>query len=175
MADKNVAHWLPLEEAATVMKRSLTRIKSYMRNGRIQRDRHFRRVGEGQFELNVTEYLAWLAEEKEARNLPLLVRVTRSLEDREKRAAGAVTEARAKTPPLSSATTKPRPKLIPIAVWAEEMFGEYAPARNTLLNWVKNGLIVPMPTKVGRGYFCSPDAEYFDPVVQKVRRMTGGL
>ncbi|NML99661.1 hypothetical protein HHL24_17175 [Paraburkholderia sp. RP-4-7] len=148
-----------------------------MRNGRIQRDRHFRRVGAGEFELNVTEYLEWLREEKDARKLPFLERVSRSIEDGDKRFVKAVTEARAKAPPPAPApttTTKRRPKLIPIAVWAEETFGEYAPHRHTLLSWVKAGKIYPMPTKVGRSYFCSPDAEYFDPVVQKIRRMTGG-
>ena len=70
-------------------------------------------------------------------------------------------------------TTK-QPKLVPLSVWAEQTFGEHAPHRNTLLSWVKNGKIVPMPTRVGRRYFCSPDAEYYDPVAEKIRRMVDG-
>lgn len=84
------------------------------------------------------------------------------------------TASRAPVTP-STPSSKKRPKLIPVSVWAEETFGVYAPCANTIRAWVRNGLIYPMPTKVGRGYFCSPDAGYFDPVVQKVRRMTGGL
>jgi hypothetical protein len=66
------------------------------------------------------------------------------------------------------------PKLIPVHVWAKQMFGEYAPHRHTLRNWVNAGKIYPMPVKVGRSYFCCPDAEYFDPAVQEVKRMAGG-
>jgi phenylpropionate dioxygenase-like ring-hydroxylating dioxygenase large terminal subunit len=105
MPNEKVDHWLPLEEAAAAMNRSLMRIKSHMRNGRIQRDRHFRRVGEGQFELNVTEYLEWLKEEKEQRKLPLMERVRRSIEDGDKRLVEAVTEARAKAPAPTPAPT----------------------------------------------------------------------
>jgi hypothetical protein len=139
MADKKVDRWLPLEEAAAVMKRNLRTIKSQMRNGRIQRDRHFRRVGEGQFELNITEYQKWLDDEKEARKLPFLERVSRGIEDGDRRFVKAVTEARAKAPtptPAPTADARRRPKLIPVRVWAEETFGEYGPAPNTLLNWI---------------------------------------
>ncbi|MFM0501859.1 hypothetical protein [Paraburkholderia caffeinilytica] len=47
MAGKKVGRWLPLEEAAAVMNRNLRIIKSQMRNGRIQRGHHFRRIGDG--------------------------------------------------------------------------------------------------------------------------------
>jgi hypothetical protein len=66
-----------------------------------------------------------------------------------------------------------KPKLIPLSVWAYDVFGEHAPHRNTLLNWVRNGKIVPFPVKVGRSYFVEPDARYFDPVAEKIRRMLG--
>jgi len=64
-------------------------------------------------------------------------------------------------------------KLIPLRVWAEEVFGEYAPHKNTLLAWCKNGKILPVPRKVGREYFCSPDARYVDPVAEKIERILG--
>jgi hypothetical protein len=67
-----------------------------------------------------------------------------------------------------------RPKLIPLSVWAQEMFGEHAPHRHTLRNWVVAGKIHPHPVKVGRTYFCSPDAEYVDPVAIAIRRLTSG-
>ncbi|WP_088505081.1 excisionase [Burkholderia ubonensis] len=69
---------------------------------------------------------------------------------------------------------KPQPKLIPLNVWADQTFGEYAPHRHTLRNWVQAGKIHPVPIKVGRSYFVSPDAEYIDPVAQKIQRMIGG-
>jgi len=55
-----------------------------------------------------------------------------------------------------------RPKLIPLSAWAEEMFGEHAPHRNTLYNWRRGGWIVPAPIKIGRRYFVEPTAVYAD-------------
>lgn len=78
----------------------------------------------------------------------------------------------APAPPTPAPTPNKRPK--PISVWAEEAFGEYAPCAITICAWVRIGLIYPMPTRVGGRYFVSPDAEYFDPVAPKIRRMTGG-
>lgn len=65
-------------------------------------------------------------------------------------------------------------RLIPVAAWADAVFGEHRPHQNTLLNWIKAGRIRPVPRKVGRGYFCRPDAEYVDPVAEKIERMTSG-
>ncbi|WP_104012072.1 excisionase [Burkholderia anthinoferrum] len=70
-------------------------------------------------------------------------------------------------------TTK-KPKLIPLNVWAEQTFGEYAPHMNTIRGWIKHGKILPIPVKVGRSYFLSPDAKYIDPVAQKIQRMING-
>lgn len=53
------------------------------------------------------------------------------------------------------------------------MFGEYAPHRNTLHNWRRSARIYPLPIKVGRTYFVSPDAEYIDPNTEKIGRMLG--
>ncbi|TCG04624.1 hypothetical protein BZM27_39655 [Paraburkholderia steynii] len=75
---------------------------------------------------------------------------------------------------VPSAALRPtKPKLIPLEVWAKEMFGEYAPHRNTLHNWRRNARIYPLPIKVGRMYFVSPDAQYIDPNTEKIRRMIG--
>lgn len=65
-------------------------------------------------------------------------------------------------------------QLIPLANWAESIFGEHRPHPNTLLNWIKNGRIRPIPKKVGRGYFCRPDAEYVDPNAEKIQRLING-
>ncbi|PQP20197.1 excisionase [Burkholderia cepacia] len=65
-------------------------------------------------------------------------------------------------------------KLIPVATWADSVFGEYRPHKNTLLNWIKNGRIRPVPRKVGREYFCRPEAEYVDPVAERIERLTNG-
>jgi len=69
--------------------------------------------------------------------------------------------------------TKSKPKLIPLSVWVDQTFGEYPPAKNTVLRWVKNGLIHPAPKKLGRSYYVSPDAEYMTASDLKVRRMVG--
>lgn len=65
-------------------------------------------------------------------------------------------------------------QLIPLSAWAEVVFGDRMPHRHTLRNWVNNGKIRPMPIKVGRTYFCRPDAEYVDPVADEINRMTNG-
>lgn len=69
------------------------------------------------------------------------------------------------------ASRKKGPKLVPVSVWAVEVFGEHAPHPNTLRRWIQNAKIVPYPVLVGRRYFCSPDARYFDPVAEKINRM----
>ncbi|KUY70835.1 excisionase [Burkholderia sp. RF4-BP95] len=166
--------WIPLEEAAKIMNRSLPRIRSQMRNGRLQRDRHFRRVGDGEFELNVPEYLRWLDEEKEARKLPLVERVVRQIERDEKQIKEALDNiAKKSSPPQLTPKSKSKPKLIPLSVWAEETFGEYAPPLRTIRNWVKNGMIHPTPKKIGSKYYVSPDAEYMTASDLRVRRMVG--
>ncbi|WLE60942.1 hypothetical protein GIY62_06530 [Burkholderia plantarii] len=76
--------------------------------------------------------------------------------------------------PPKEITSKGKPKLIPLQVWAEQTFGEHAPHANTLRRWVRNGKILPVAIKVGRSYFVRPEAEYFDPFEQKIRRMIGG-
>ncbi|WP_196798358.1 excisionase [Burkholderia territorii] len=75
---------------------------------------------------------------------------------------------------IEERSTSTRPKLIPLSVWAEEMFGEHMPHRHTLRNWVNNGKNRPVPIKVGRSYFVSPDARYVDPVAEEIQRMIDG-
>ena len=65
-------------------------------------------------------------------------------------------------------------QLIPVRTWAEGVFGDHVPHANTLLNCIKNGKIRPVPRKVGRQYFCRPDAEYIDPQVEELERMING-
>ena len=132
-------------------------------------------------ELNVEEYVSWLHLEKERRTLPLAERLRLNELDRLSEIAEARRSAqvgksapRLADPPIEPKTNKPSTRLIPVSVWAEEMFGAYAPARNTLLSWIKDGKITPAPIKVGRRYFCKPDARYFDAFTEKIRRMTGG-
>lgn len=52
------------------------------------------------------------------------------------------------------------PRYIPLAVWADQVFGDHSPHANTLLRWVREGRIQPQPKKIGRGYFLVPHAEY---------------
>ncbi|CAL8474574.1 protein of unknown function [Caballeronia sp. S22] len=42
------------------------------------------------------------------------------------------------------------------------MFGEHAPHRNTIRNWIRDGRIYPPPRKIGSAWFCTPDADYVD-------------
>ncbi|MDN7592369.1 excisionase [Burkholderia seminalis] len=174
MAQRDDDQWVPLEEAAPLVKRKTSTIISQMRNGRIQRDSHFPYVGDGKLELNVVEYLRWIDEEKEARKLPLYERVIRAIDSGQRKVQEALKNAPV-SKPLATQAMKGQPKLIPISVWAEQTFGEYAPHRNTLRSWVRNGKIRPVPVKVGRSYFVKPDAEYIDPVADKIQRMIGGV
>jgi hypothetical protein len=66
------------------------------------------------------------------------------------------------------------PQLIPIATWAVAVFGEHKPHANTLLNWVHGGKIAPAPMKIGRRYFCAPNARYVDPAHDEIQRMIDG-
>ncbi|KWH17619.1 excisionase [Burkholderia multivorans] len=65
-------------------------------------------------------------------------------------------------------------KLIPIKEWAAAIFGEHTPHQNTLMRWVHGGKILPRPMKIGRGYFCRPDAEYVDETADRINRMIHG-
>ncbi|WP_157654006.1 excisionase [Burkholderia ubonensis] len=166
--------WIPLEEAAKMMNCSLSRIRSQMRNGRLQRDRHFRRVGDGEFELNVPEYLRWLDDQKEERKIPLVDRVVRQIDRDEKQIKKALDDiAKKPSDPVPAPTSKSKPKLIPLNVWAEQTFGEYAPSQRSIRRWIKNGLIHPSPKKIGSRYYVSPDAEYMTASDLRIRRMVG--
>jgi hypothetical protein len=65
-------------------------------------------------------------------------------------------------------------QLIPVRKWATNVFGDHSPHPNTLLNWIRNGKIAPIPIKVGHQYFCVPDARYVDPVADRINRMAHG-
>lgn len=170
---KAPAEWLPLDESASRIKRSANRIRSQIRNGKLQRGRHFRRGDDGELELNVPAYLRWLEKEKEERGLLGPKWVGADAEDKRGRARKPVDNASkpALSPPQE---TKSKAKLIPLRVWAQEMFGEYCPHPNTLLNWTKSGKLVPHPIKVGSRYFVRPETEYFDQFAWDVRRMVEG-
>lgn len=174
MSKPSEEQWVPLEEAATLMKRNVSRIKSQMRNGRLQRGVQFRLVGDGAFELNIPAYLRWLQYEKEERKRPLVERVVRKMERDEKQIKEALDNiAKQSSPPLSTTPSKSRPKLIPLSVWAEQTFGEYAPSQRSIRRWIKNGLIHPSPKKIGSRYYVSPDAEYMTASDLRIRRMVG--
>jgi hypothetical protein len=66
------------------------------------------------------------------------------------------------------------PKLVTLEVWAERLFGDARPHRNTLLNWRKNGRILPAPIKCGSRYFVEPTAVYCDDAGEMPRRMGNG-
>lgn len=48
---------------------------------------------------------------------------------------------------------------ITLTAWAAQEF-DPPPAERTLRLWVKEGRIVPAPIKVGRMYYCQPDAKH---------------
>jgi len=66
------------------------------------------------------------------------------------------------------------PKLIPLEEWAERIFGDGRPCRNTLYNWRKFGWIVPSPIKIGRRYYVEPNAVYADQRGEMARRLGNG-
>ncbi|WP_425273766.1 excisionase [Paraburkholderia unamae] len=47
-----------------------------------------------------------------------------------------------------------------MSAWASSIFGEHCPCRKTLYTWITEGNIAPLPQKIGRSYFCQPDARY---------------
>jgi predicted site-specific integrase-resolvase len=65
-------------------------------------------------------------------------------------------------------------QFIPVAEWAKNMFGERRFHRNTLRNWIHAGKIAPRPIKVGKSFFCRPDARFVDPVADRINRMING-
>ena len=41
-------------------------------------------------------------------------------------------------------------RMITLSVWAEEEFGHPVPSNATLCKYAKNGMIIPLPVKVGK-------------------------
>ncbi|WP_322008271.1 excisionase [Paraburkholderia tropica] len=153
--------WLPLDFAAEILGRRAAHIRSQIRLGKLTRGEHFRRAASGGIELNLEVYATWVDSEKARRKL-------------EKEGHRPEPQRAKPVAAPSPSMAKRQPRLIPLAVWAELVFGEHQPHRNTLASWVRNGKIVPMPVKVGRQYFCSPDARYYDPTAERINRMVGG-
>ena len=52
------------------------------------------------------------------------------------------------------------PRQTTLENWARAEFGDDAPSINTLTRWAREGLIVPLPQKIGRTWFVSPQAQY---------------
>jgi hypothetical protein len=61
---------------------------------------------------------------------------------------------------LSAAQVAQHPKYVPLLVWGKLLLGEYAPHRNTLQRWVREGRIHPQPVKIGKYWCVKADAEY---------------
>lgn len=53
--------------------------------------------------------------------------------------------------------------MIPLRIWAERLWGEYAPTDKTLQRWTRDRKILPMPQKRGRAYFVKESAQFVDP------------
>lgn len=66
------------------------------------------------------------------------------------------------------------PKLISLEAWAERIFGDAKPHKNTLYNWRRCGWIVPAPVKIGHRYFVEPSAIYADTEGEMARRSGNG-
>jgi hypothetical protein len=52
------------------------------------------------------------------------------------------------------------PRVIPLRVWAESLFGTETPFYHTLHSWARSGKISPKPVKIGSQFFCSSHATY---------------
>jgi len=171
--------WMPVEAAADRLKRSAERICSQAKNGRLRRGVHYRRGESGALELHVEAYLAWLKETSPPKQRkPLIERIDEDLASVRHNTSISDSAAGKHRPETQSVQREPpgrrMPKLIPVAVWAEMVFGDYAPHPNTLRSWVRNGKILPVPVKVGHRYFCSPEARYIDPRAERISRMIKG-
>jgi hypothetical protein len=93
--------------------------------------------------------------------------VERVLRDYAEAEAKQRAEAKASKPAKPSTKLRVRPveacktpKYVPLAIWADQLFGEFAPHKNTLLRWVHEGRIQPQPVKMGKYWFVLPNAEY---------------
>lgn len=53
--------------------------------------------------------------------------------------------------------------------WAARNFSP-APHRNTLVNWIKEGHISPMPVFIGRAYFVEETAKYVTDKIEAPKR-----
>lgn len=165
--------WLPLEKAAEKMKRNADRIRAQIRNDRLFRGQHYRLTKSGEIQLNVAAYLDWISTEKERRKLRLVERLELSHADS---AAGWYGGQHTNSIRRFTRDSRDAPvpslqrsqKLIPLSVWARQVFGEYAPPIRTLRIWSRNGKILPVPRKVGREFFCSPDARYVDALAERL-------
>ena len=140
---------------------------------------HYRLSESGELELHVEAYLAWLKETSaQKQRKPLIDRVNEDLANIRRNALAdddaAKKHAVAPQSVLRETPDRRMPKLIPVTVWAEIVFGEYAPHPNTLRSWVRNGKVLPVPVKVGHRYFCSPNARYIDPRAERISKMIKG-
>ncbi len=52
------------------------------------------------------------------------------------------------------------PSNIDLETWAKAEYGDKAQHINTLRRWAREGLILPLPTKVGKTWFVAPTAKY---------------
>ncbi|QNB10892.1 excisionase [Paraburkholderia tropica] len=58
-------------------------------------------------------------------------------------------------------------------VWARQVFGEHAPSIQTLRRWARNGKILPAPRKIGRAFYCTPTAQCYDDVAERIDEIYG--
>ncbi|AIO77015.1 hypothetical protein [Burkholderia multivorans] len=128
MSKRDDGQWVPLEEAATLVNRKASTLISQMRRRRLERDRHYRYIGDGKLELNVLEYLRWVDYEKAERKRPLVERMARQIARDEveiKKVLDDIAQKPSQTSQPTSPSTKSKPKLIPLSVWVDQTFGEY--------------------------------------------------
>lgn len=53
-------------------------------------------------------------------------------------------------------------KKITLEAWAAQLY-DPPPSIKTLRRWARECRIFPAPQKIGRTYYCEPDARYIDP------------
>lgn len=60
-------------------------------------------------------------------------------------------------------------RLILLQEWASDEFGDSAPGKATLNKYAKNGMIYPLPLKVGRSWMVEKTARYVGAIEPLIR------
>lgn len=166
-----VRGWVSVEHAAVLTQRSVRGFHALIRYKRIVEHEHYGFDADGNLVINVEAYQEWASQNTSRGRTKRVMYKDPTKGGRH--TAGAM-KAEASNGDFNPPVKELVPKLVPLEVWAEQLFGEYAPHRNTLLNWRRNGRILPVPIKCGSRYFVEPTAVYADNDGEMARRLGNG-